>query len=156
MGGRLMPDELLVLARRLISFETCEPEGIAEAAGFVEGWLEARGMEAESDEVRGLPVIKAEVGPEGAPTVVLHGHLDVVPGRAGQFQPKVEGDRLYGRGAYDMKGAIAAMLLVTAAMREQDRVRVRLGIVGDEEAEEDAERGAPPPLHTRFPRAVLR
>jgi succinyl-diaminopimelate desuccinylase len=137
-----MTDELVVLAQRLISYETCEPEAIAEAAGFVKGWLEARGIEARSDEVRGLPVIKAEVGPEGAPTVVLHGHLDVVPGLAGQFEPRVEGDRLYGRGAYDMKGAIAAMLLVTAAMREQDRVRVRLGVVGDEESEEEAERGS--------------
>jgi succinyl-diaminopimelate desuccinylase len=34
------------------------------------------------------------------------------------------------------------MLLVTAAMRDSDRVRVRLGIVGDEESEEDAERGS--------------
>ncbi|HEU5062596.1 MAG TPA: M20/M25/M40 family metallo-hydrolase [Solirubrobacterales bacterium] len=137
-----MSSELVTLAQRLISYETCEPDAIAEAAGFVQGWLEARGIATETDEVRGLPVVKAEVGPADAPTVVLHGHLDVVPGFSGQFEPKVEGDKLYGRGAYDMKGAIAAMLLVTAAMREQDRVRVRLGIVGDEESEEDAERGS--------------
>jgi succinyl-diaminopimelate desuccinylase len=137
-----MSEEVIALAKRLIAYETCEPEAISEAAGFVKGWLEARGIEVEDDEVRGLPVIKAEVGPEGAPTVVLHGHLDVVPGLAGQFDPRVEGDRLYGRGAYDMKGAIAAMLLTTAAMREQEGVRVRLGIVGDEESEEDSERGS--------------
>jgi succinyl-diaminopimelate desuccinylase len=137
-----MSEELVVLAQRLIAYETCEPEAIVEAAGFVEGWLEARGIEAERDEVRGLPVVKAEVGPADAPTVVLHGHLDVVPAFKEQFRPRVEGDRLYGRGAYDMKGAIAAMLLVTAAMREQDEVRVRLGIVGDEESEEDNERGS--------------
>ncbi len=113
-----------------------------EAAGFVEGWLEARGISVETEEVRGLPVLKAEVGPEDAPTVVLHGHLDVVPGRAGQFEPRIEGDRLYGRGAYDMKGGLAAMLVVTAALRESERVRVRLGIVGDEESEEEAERGS--------------
>src|SRR4051812_43518209 len=137
-----MSDELLVLARRLISYETCDPEGISEAAGFVKGWLEARGIEAERDEVKGLPVVKAEVGPAAAPTVVLHGHLDVVPGLPGQFDPRIEGDRLYGRGAYDMKGALAAMLVVAAAMRDQDGVRVRLGIVGDEESEEEAERGS--------------
>jgi len=135
-------DELVVLAQRLISFETCEAETISEAAGFVQGWLEARGIETKTDEVRGLPVVKAEVGPEQAPTVVLHGHIDVVPAFSGQFEPKIEGDRLYGRGAYDMKGAIAAMLLTTAAMRDQDRVRVRLGIVGDEESEEESERGS--------------
>lgn len=137
-----MSEELVVLAQRLISFETCEPDAIAEAAGFVQGWLEARGIETEGDEVRGLPVVKAEVGPADAPTVVLHGHLDVVPGLAGQFEARVEGDKLYGRGAYDMKGAIAAMLMVIAAMRDQDRVRVRLGIVGDEESEEESERGS--------------
>jgi succinyl-diaminopimelate desuccinylase len=41
-----------------------------------------------------------------------------------------------------MKGALAAMLVVFAAMRDQDEVRVRLGIVGDEESEEEAERGS--------------
>jgi succinyl-diaminopimelate desuccinylase len=137
-----MSSELVALAERLIGYETVEPEGISECAGFVKGWLEARGIEAERDEVRGLPVLKASVGPDDAPTVVLHGHLDVVPGRPGQFDPRVEGDRLYGRGAYDMKGALAAMLVTAASFREQDGVRVRLGIVGDEESEEEAERGS--------------
>lgn len=137
-----MSSELISVAERLIRFETVEAEGVSEAAGFVQGWLEARGIAVSSDEVRGLPVVRAEVGPEDAPTVVLHGHLDVVPGRPGQFDPRVEGDRLYGRGAYDMKGALAAMLLTAAAMRDQDRVRVRLGIVGDEESEEETERGS--------------
>jgi succinyl-diaminopimelate desuccinylase len=137
-----MSGELVALATRLIAYDTSDAEGVREAAGFVKGWLEARGIDALREEVRGLPVLRAEVGPEGAPTVVLHGHLDVVPGLAGQFEPRVEGDRLYGRGAYDMKGGLAALLLSTAAMREQERVRVRLGIVGDEESEEEAERGS--------------
>jgi succinyl-diaminopimelate desuccinylase len=137
-----MSEELVALATRLIGFDTSEPEGVLEAAGFVEGWLDARGIEVATDEVRGLPVLRGEVGPEGAPTVVLHGHLDVVPGLPGQFEAQLEGDRLYGRGALDMKGALAAMLIVAAAMREQDGVRVRLGIVGDEESEEAAQRGS--------------
>jgi succinyl-diaminopimelate desuccinylase len=137
-----MSDELVALATRLIGYDTSEAEGVLEAAGFVKGWLEARGIEATADEIRGLPVLRAEVGPEDAPTVVLHGHLDVVPGRPGQFDPRVQDDRLYGRGAYDMKGALAAMLLTTAAMRDQGGVRVRLGIVGDEESEEGSERGS--------------
>jgi succinyl-diaminopimelate desuccinylase len=137
-----MSDELVALATRLIGYDTSEPEAVLEAAGFVKGWLEARGIEAGHEEVRGLPVLKAEVGPSDAPTVVLHGHLDVVPGQPGQFDPRVEGDRLYGRGAYDMKGALAAMLMTTAAFCDQDLVRVRLGIVGDEESEEEAERGS--------------
>jgi succinyl-diaminopimelate desuccinylase len=137
-----MNGELVALAEQLIGFETVDPESISECAGFVSGWLEARGIETIRDEVRGLPVIKAEVGPAEAPTVVLHGHLDVVPGLSGQFDSRIEGDRLYGRGAYDMKGALAAMLVVAAGLCEQSAVRVRLGIVGDEESEEEAERGS--------------
>jgi succinyl-diaminopimelate desuccinylase len=137
-----MSDELVALATRLIGFDTSEPDGVLEAAGFVEGWLEARGIEVTTEEIRGLPVLRAEVGPADAPTVVLHGHVDVVPGLAGQFDPRIEGDRLFGRGAYDMKGALAAMLLTIVSMREQDGARVRLGVVGDEESEEEAERGS--------------
>jgi len=137
-----MSDELVALATTLIGYDSSGPEGVFEAAGFVKGWLEARGIEASEDEIHGLPVLRAEVGPAEAPTVVLHGHLDVVPAHPGQFEPRIEGERLYGRGAYDMKGALAAMLVTTASMRDQERVRVRLGIVGDEESEEAAERGS--------------
>jgi len=84
----------------------------------------------------------AEVGPPDATlTVLLHGHLDVVPGRPEQFAPRVEGDRLYGRGAYDMKGALACLLLALADLRGQEEVQVRLGIVPDEEGEEETDRG---------------
>ena len=40
-----------------------------------------------------------------------------------------------------MKGALAAMLVTIAAMADQDAIRVRLGIVGDEESEEADDRG---------------
>ena len=78
-----MSEELVALATRLIGYDTSSRRAVLEAAGFVKGWLEARGIEAAHDEVRGLPVLRAEVGPEDAPTVVLHGHLDVVPARPG-------------------------------------------------------------------------
>src|SRR6476659_11520366 len=135
-------DQLVALAERLIAYDTCEPEAIRKAAGFIKGWLEAREIEASEETARDRPVLMAEEGPADAPTVVLHGHLDVVPGLEDQFEPRVEGDRLYGRGAYDMKGALAAMLMVTAQLRDQDGVRVRLGIVADEESEEEEDRGS--------------
>jgi succinyl-diaminopimelate desuccinylase len=135
-------DELVALAKRLISYDTSQPDPIHEAAGFIKGWLEARGIEARQDWVRDLPVTFAEVGPSEGPCIVLHGHIDVVPGHRDQFDARVEGDRLIGRGAYDMKGALAAMLVVFAAMREQDSLRVRLGVVADEESEENEARGS--------------
>src|SRR5207248_5343370 len=91
----------------------------------------------------GLPVLVAEAGPDpgvDAPCVVFHGHLDVVPGRPEQFEPRTDGDRLIGRGAYDMKGGLAAMMCALKDVGQQDRVRVRLVCVPDEESEELDER----------------
>ncbi len=132
----------VALAERLIAFDTASPEGVRRAAEFVGGWLESNDIEARQIEARGLPVTMAEVGPSDGPTLVMHGHLDVVPAAKGQFTPRIEGDRLMGRGAYDMKGALAVMMLVLREARKQDVVRLRLGIVSDEESEEEADRGS--------------
>jgi succinyl-diaminopimelate desuccinylase len=132
----------LALAKRLIAFDTSSAEGLSRAAEFVGGWLESNDIGAQQTQARGLPVTRAEVGPPDAPTLVLHGHMDVVPGGRDQFEPRVDGDRLYGRGAYDMKGALAVMLLVLLGLRAQDGVRLRLGIVSDEESEEEDNRGS--------------
>ena len=127
----------LALAKRLIAFDTSNAEGLRRAAEFVGGWLESNDIAARQTEARGLPVTTAEVGPDdGAPTLVLHGHLDVVPGGRDQFEPEIDGDRLYGRGAYDMKGGLAAMMCALEDLRDQDAVRVRFVCVPDEESEE--------------------
>ena len=129
------------LAERLISYDTSRPEELAAAAAFVKGWLEAREIEVREHAHNGLPVLIADVGAgEGCPTVLLHGHLDVVPGHEEQYVPRVEGDRLIGRGAYDMKGGLAAMLCAVKDCAAQDRVRVRFLCVPDEEAEDVDER----------------
>jgi succinyl-diaminopimelate desuccinylase len=139
------------LTEELIGYDTSNPEGIRLCAGFVKGWLDSRDIVARQLGVRDLPVTVADVGPADAShTVLLHGHLDVVPGRPEQFQPRVEAERLYGRGAYDMKGALACLLLALADLRGQDRVRVRLGIVPDEESEEEADRAGDRLVETGF------
>ncbi len=136
-----MVDERL-LAERLISYDTSRPEELVAAAGFVKGWLESRDIEVREHEHNGLPVLVAEVGPSGAevPSVVLHGHLDVVPGHPEQYKPRVEGDRLIGRGAYDMKGGLAGMMCALKDLERHERVRVRLVCVPDEESEDLDER----------------
>ena len=80
--------------------------------------------------------LTAEVGPADGPTLVFHGHYDVVPARPEQFTPRIHGDRLEGRGAYDMKGGLAAMMCALYDLRDQERVRVRFVCVPDEESEE--------------------
>ncbi|HWC85086.1 MAG TPA: M20/M25/M40 family metallo-hydrolase [Solirubrobacteraceae bacterium] len=131
-----------VLAERLISYDTSRRDELVVAAGFVRGWLESREIEVREHEHNGMPVLVAEVGAPApdAPCVVLHGHLDVVPGRPEQFTAQVAGDRLVGRGAYDMKGGLAAMMCALKDVTGQERVRVRFVCVPDEESEELDER----------------
>ena len=131
----------LALTERLIGYDTSSPEGIKKAAGFVKGWLESRDIAVAEDDVRGLPVLVASIGAESGPTVALHGHLDVVPAHPEQFTPTIDGERLYGRGAYDMKGGLAAMMGAVQELREQQDVKVLFMVVPDEESEEERERG---------------
>jgi succinyl-diaminopimelate desuccinylase len=127
-----------VLAERLIAADTSTLDGLRSAAGFVKGWLEARDIEVAEEHFEGLPLLLASVGPPPghSPTVVLHGHIDVVPAHAEQFEPRIEGDRLIGRGAYDMKGALACLMCALRDSAEQDRVRVEFICVPDEESED--------------------
>ena len=129
------------LTERLLTYDTSTLEGMQSAAGFVKGWLEARDVEVTGTVHNGRPVLAATVGPDrDVPTLVLHGHLDVVPGRPEQFVPRVEGDRLYGRGVYDMKGGLAAMMCALHDVAAQQGVRVHFACVADEESEEIEQR----------------
>ncbi|MBX5469709.1 MAG: M20/M25/M40 family metallo-hydrolase [Thermoleophilaceae bacterium] len=133
------------LTERLITYDTSTLEGIQSAAGFIKGWLESRDVDATQAVHNGRPVITATVGAAeapDAPTIVLHGHLDVVPGRPEQFVPRLEGDRLFGRGAYDMKGGLAAMMCATRDLAAQRAVRVHFVCVADEETDEAVQRGS--------------
>jgi succinyl-diaminopimelate desuccinylase len=125
-----------VLAERLITYDTSTADGLRTAAGFVKGWLEARDIPVTGREFDGLPVVLADVGPPDGPSVIFHGHLDVVPAHPEQFTPRIEGDRLIGRGAYDMKGALAAILCAMHDVAANPHVRVRLVCVPDEESED--------------------
>jgi succinyl-diaminopimelate desuccinylase len=124
------------LAERLMTYDSSTPEGLRNAAAFVQGWLGSHEIGHDVRDFDGLPVILASVGPEHGPTVVLHGHIDVVPAHPEQFAPRVEGDRLIGRGAYDMKGGLAAMMCALVDVKDQDSVRVVFMCVPDEESED--------------------
>jgi len=131
-------DEVL-LAERLIGYDTSRRSGIGLATDFVAGWLEAQGATVRRMETGGRRCLVARVG-AGPTRLVLHGHLDVVPGHAEQFSPRVEDGRLFGRGAYDMKSALAAMMLAVADLAgEIQGAEVELVVVPDEERSDPGE-----------------
>ncbi len=128
----------LALAESLIGYDTSTDEGIRGAVGFLQGWLEGQAIGHKVVDVNGRPAIVASVG-DGPRTLILSSHVDVVPGHRDQFSPRRENGNLYGRGAYDMKGALAAMLAALADLAAApDRlagVCVRLLIAPDEESD---------------------
>src|SRR5262249_31013769 len=66
--------------------------------------------------------------------VILNAHLDVVPAPAAQFRPYREGDRLYARGAMDMKVAALAQALAFRELAGRVPYPLGLQLVTDEEA----------------------
>ena len=65
--------------------------------------------------------------------IILNGHIDVVPGLRPQYVPKIEDQRLYGRGAYDMKAAAVVEMLVFKELAHTLDYPLGLQIVTDEE-----------------------
>lgn len=123
----------VLLAERLIAYDTSHRSGLGLATDFVAGWLEGRGAAVERLSPAGRRCLLARVG-TGPVRIAWHAHLDVVPGRPEQFAPRREDGRLYGRGAYDMKAALAAMMLALADVAtDLEGVELTLVVVPDEE-----------------------
>lgn len=141
----LSRESLIELAQQLIRIPSVNPSiapdeahGEAAVAAFACEWLSAHGLRAWQEEpAPGRPNAVAELQGEPGPTLVLCAHLDTV-GTAGMtipaFEPRVDGNRLYGRGSYDMKGAAAAVMCAAAALvGDGMRGRLLLALVSDEE-----------------------
>jgi acetylornithine deacetylase len=129
------------LAAQLVAIDSVNPALIQGAAGerelayFVREWSEQRGLEVEIIGPSERPsVIAIARGSGGGRSLLLNAHLDTVGvgGMDAPFEPRIEDGRLYGRGAYDMKGALGA-ILDAAARIENVRGDVIVTAVADEE-----------------------
>jgi acetylornithine deacetylase len=135
------PAELLA---ELVAIDSVNPgysvggAGEAEIAAFVARWLDRAGLEVRVDEIApGRPNVVARArGRGGGRNLLLNGHLDTVgyAGMSDPLRPRVEGRRLYGRGACDMKTGLAAIMLAGAhAARARPAGDVVVAAVVDEE-----------------------
>jgi acetylornithine deacetylase/succinyl-diaminopimelate desuccinylase-like protein len=121
--------ELTSLAASLVETESINPglgvggSGERAAADVVAEWARAAGLEVDVDEAMpGRPnVVVAARGTGGGRTLLLNGHLDTVGvvGMEHPFAARVGDGRLHGRGAYDMKGALAAALVAARQARDE-------------------------------------
>ncbi len=154
-----MPEhEVITLLKRLVSIPSVNPghtddvsvSGEMRLAEYLAEWLEARGFALSWDMVEpGRPNLIASYGPDTPKhTLLLESHLDTV-GEDGMtikpFDPLVREGRIYGRGACDTKGPMAAALCAfrPPVLERLAEAGVRLlfvGAMGEEKGNIGAER----------------
>jgi succinyl-diaminopimelate desuccinylase len=133
------------LAKRLIAASSVTPAtgavfdvlaAMLEPLGFTVHRFTRGDGPAGSEEAPVENLFALRPGPGGSRHFAFAGHLDVVPPGEGwgsdPFIPEVRGELLHGRGAVDMKGAIAAMVAAVAEV-PQDAGTISFIITGDEE-----------------------
>jgi len=118
------------LLQDLVKIDSVNPSLVSGAAGeadiaeYLREWMTARGMEAtiteiEPGRVNAVGVLK---GSGGGKSMMLNGHTDTVGVdymTIDPFDPKIEGNKLYGRGSADMKGGLAASMAAIDVIIEQ-------------------------------------
>jgi acetylornithine deacetylase len=139
-------DELVSTLANLVRINSINPvlvpgaPGEAEIAGFVASWMRNAGLDAEliEPEPGRTSVLGRLRGAGGGRSLLLNAHMDTVgvEGMPDPFVGSVRGGRLYGRGAYDMKGSLAACLIAAKSLaRSKDRLKgdLLVAAVADEE-----------------------
>ena len=111
MGVR---EDIAKLASDLIRFQSVKdrPDELKKVVDFIENYFSGDGFDVKRFEHKEKHSIL--LLPKGAinPKVLLAGHADVVEADYVQFTPRQEGNRLFGRGAADMKGGVAIFMLL--------------------------------------------
>jgi len=136
--------ELNKLCCELIQAKGENPPGdVSEAAKVIEGFLKTEGINYQKFEpAKGHVSVVATVG-KGKPSLILCGHIDVVPaGDLSQwtihpYEGVIKHGKIFGRGASDQKGGVAAMLMALATVKNfEDELsgKITVASVSDEEA----------------------
>ncbi len=118
--------EVTALAKQLIEFKSTKenPTELKKCLNFCADYLKRYGK-VKKFEFKGKPSLVATYG-KTSPDIFLVGHLDVVEAPDKQFEPKVKGKKLFGRGAIDMKGGDAIMMVL---FKELAKLKPSLGIM---------------------------
>lgn len=145
---RLLPEnQPTELTRQLVAIPSINPPGeerkvIEHCAGLLEAW--GFRIQLISGKEPRLNLVAKKTYGKGGKSLILNGHLDVVPvgdEKSWTFDPfsgAITQNRLYGRGAADMKGGVAAMIygawLVEHAQVDMGDAEIVFHLVSDEES----------------------
>lgn len=128
----------LSLTKNLLKIESTsdKPQNLLKAIDLVESYLRDPSIFIQRFLINDKPSLVATMKKIKTPKIILNGHLDVILAPPKQFTPIIKGDRLFGRGAQDMKAACVVMMKVFKDLAiEKSFPRNKLGLmfVTDEE-----------------------
>lgn len=144
-GEEAFMQRLFTLLRfRSVSTDPAYEPDMKAAQAFLKDWLAEIGLDAIQElDGGGKPAIYAEsLRAPGKPTILIYGHYDVQPPeplelwRTEPFEPTIVGDRLYARGASDVKGSTAIAIETIGAFMACDGacpINIKLFLEGEEE-----------------------
>lgn len=132
-----MRDDVVKLTQELVKVPSVKGRGrMKEVLEVVERYLRRfEGIGREEFEHNGVPSVlyfNRKTRPEKF-RLLLNGHVDVVVAPEKLFEPRLEGDKLYGRGAMDMKGGVAAGVVAFAELVGKVNYPLGLQLTADEE-----------------------
>ncbi|MCE5316133.1 MAG: M20/M25/M40 family metallo-hydrolase, partial [Parachlamydia sp.] len=118
----------------LVSLKTLSTDLDAnrKALDWVRGQLKPLDLHFHSHEFEGHPSLVITTRNTKKPKLFLVAHIDVVPGGDSLFHPVVIDNKMYGRGTYDMKMAIACYLLLMQELKGRD-LDIGILLTSDEE-----------------------
>lgn len=140
-----MSDDPIELLKQLVSINSVNPDLVPGGAGeaaigdFCGAWLAARGFAVHRlEEHPGRPsIVGVARGSGGGRSLMFNGHYDTVniAGYDGDaLDPRIVDGKLYGRGSFDMKGGVAAMMVAAARAKARGvRGDILVACVADEE-----------------------
>jgi succinyl-diaminopimelate desuccinylase len=140
--------ELVELLQSLLKIPSVNPPGdTTDIAQFIHDYLKEHGVESRIIVTKpGIANIVSSVG-EGRPHLILNGHLDTFPAEVGEpwnvppYSGVLKEGKIYGRGAGDMKGGLAALLYSYVKLAKSP-LKGKLTFTGTSDEETGGEWGA--------------
>lgn len=130
-----MADDYLHLAQQLIALQTTpdQPAALRAALDLVEQRCAHLTIERFTHNQSSSLLIHNQTTRPQRFRLILNGHVDVIPGKAHQYQPIIKHQRLYGVGALDMKANLAVLVSLFTQHAPQIDAPIALQVVSDEE-----------------------
>ncbi|PTH63831.1 succinyl-diaminopimelate desuccinylase [Staphylococcus agnetis] len=121
------------LLEQFVSVDSSNIENTNHLIHMCNAWLQQNNIETTILSNQGYDILIAKIG-KGDKKIILNGHLDVVPAQSKLFTPRIQDDKMYGRGTADMKGGVVGLLLTMKRLHHLDlNTQVELHLVPDEE-----------------------